>query len=35
MNINLVGIGLGNPELLTKAACNAISKSDIVRGAKE
>lgn len=34
MNINLVGIGLGNPELLTKAACNAISKSDIVIGAK-
>lgn len=34
MNINLIGIGLGNPELLTKAACNAISKSDIVIGAK-
>ena len=34
MNINLIGIGLGNPELLTEAACNAISKSDIVIGAK-
>ena len=34
MNINLIGIGLGNPEFLTKAACNAISKSDIVIGAK-
>ena len=34
MNINLLGIGLGNPNLLTKAAYTAISKSDIVIGAK-
>ena len=34
MNINLIGIGLGNPNLLTKAAYTAISNSSIIIGAK-
>ena len=34
MNINLIGIGLGNPNLLTKAAYTAISNSNIIIGAK-
>jgi len=34
MNINLIGIGLGNPNLLTKAAYPAISNSNIIIGAK-
>ena len=33
-NINLIGIGLGNPNLLTKAAYEAIKNSDIIIGAK-
>lgn len=33
-NINLIGIGLGNPNLLTMEAINAISVSDIIIGAK-
>ena len=34
MNINLIGIGLGNPNILTKAAYTAISNSNIIIGAK-
>ena len=33
-NINLVGIGLGNPNLLTKAAYKAIESSNIIIGAR-
>ena len=33
-NINLIGIGLGNPNLLTKAAYEAIKNSDMIIGAK-
>ena len=34
MNINLVGIGLGNPNLLTKAAYKTIESSNIIIGAR-
>lgn len=34
MDINLVGIGLGNPKLLTVTALEAIAGSDIIIGAK-
>ena len=33
-NINLVGIGLGNPNLLTKAAISALERSSVIIGAK-
>ena len=33
-NINLIGIGLGNPDLLTKAAISAIERSAVIIGAK-
>lgn len=33
-NINLVGIGLGNPNLLTKAAISALERSTVIIGAK-
>ena len=33
-NINLIGIGLGNPDLLTKAAISAIESSAVIIGAK-
>lgn len=33
-NINLVGIGLGNPDLLTKSAFDAIDRSNVIIGAK-
>ena len=33
-NINLVGIGLGNPDLLTKSAIDAIDRSGVIIGAK-
>ena len=33
-NINLIGIGLGNPNLLTRAAYEAIKNSDIIIGAR-
>lgn len=33
-NINLIGIGLGNPDLLTKAAISAIERSTVIIGAK-
>lgn len=33
-NINLVGIGLGNPNLLTKAAIYALERSSVIIGAK-
>lgn len=33
-NINLVGVGLGNPNLLTKAAIYALERSSVIIGAK-